>query len=821
MKKNSVFSLSILALTIAQYSLAESSLDQLEEIVVVGQVASLNSSLDRQRNSDAIRSVIHADGIGQLPDHNAAEALQRVTGVSVERDQGEGRFVSVRGIAPDLNAVTINGTLVPAPESDRRAVALDVLPSELVQSLSVVKSLTPDLDANSLGGTVEVESLSAFDHKGMFASLSAELQYDDNTAENSGKVSGAASNIFSVGRGADNLGVAVAASWQDRKFGSDNIETGGAWALDDDEARLEELEQRRYIISRERIGLGVNIDFHPNDNTKTYLRTLYSKYADSEVREGLAVEFEDALLLGERADGEAIRSLKSRTDTQTIASIVLGGETRLGEWLYSIQAGFSAATEKDPGGIAGAIFEGEFQELGFASNIQPSILGASYVFDLANYQLEEVEWERVSAKDEDKNIRFDISRDYAFQDVSGTVKFGAKSSQRDKSNRVDVWVYEDFTETAGSFFQQGTVDYAYGNFGQGLNVSAIKAQVKQLDASEYWDEEESRINNFTMTEDITSAYVMNSLDLAALRVIAGVRYEGTEFSAAGTGLRDDEFETSFAENDYQHWLPSLHARYSLGEDTYIRAAWTNSVVRPTFFQTAPGFAIDGEEAEFGNTQLKPLESSNLDLGIEHYTESTGVISAFLFHKNIKNFIYQTDVSGSGIWQDFDEAITYVNGDDASVYGLELNYSQNLNFLPAPWNGLVVGANATFSHTNATIRTHDEARDIDFPNQSDQVGNISLGWENDRFSLRIAANHKSEYLYEVGAIDEPQADIYVAPQTFVDLKARYFIQPNLQVTVEATNITDEVYYAYSGVRSRNAQLESYGPSFKVGLTLTQF
>ena len=112
--------------------------------------------------------MVHADGIGQLPDDNAAEALQRIPGVSTERDQGEGRFVSVRGLGADLNAVTINGTLVPAPESDRRGVALDVLPSELVQSLAVVKTLTPDMDANSLGGTVQVESLSAFDHDGLF-----------------------------------------------------------------------------------------------------------------------------------------------------------------------------------------------------------------------------------------------------------------------------------------------------------------------------------------------------------------------------------------------------------------------------------------------------------------------------------------------------------------------------------------------------------------------------------------------------------------------------------------------------------------------------
>ena len=200
----------------------------MEHVEVIGQAVSIDEALKDQRSSEQRQSVVHADGIGQLPDDNAAEALQRIPGISVERDQGGRRFVSVRGIAPDLNSVTINGTLVPSPESKRRAVALDVLPSELVQSLSVVKTLTPDMDANSLGGTIEVESLSAFDHDGLFYSISGEGSYDENVEKTSPKFSGAISNRFSLSDGVDNFGVAAALSWQERKFGSDNVEEPAA-----------------------------------------------------------------------------------------------------------------------------------------------------------------------------------------------------------------------------------------------------------------------------------------------------------------------------------------------------------------------------------------------------------------------------------------------------------------------------------------------------------------------------------------------------------------------------------------------------------------
>ena len=133
------FTLTALAMAIASERLsAAETVANTEHVEVVGQAASIDQALKEQRSSDSIKSVVHADGVAQLPDENVAEAVQRLPGVSVERDQGEGRFVSVRGLGPDLNSVTINGTLVPSPESERRAVALDVLPSELVQSLSLI-----------------------------------------------------------------------------------------------------------------------------------------------------------------------------------------------------------------------------------------------------------------------------------------------------------------------------------------------------------------------------------------------------------------------------------------------------------------------------------------------------------------------------------------------------------------------------------------------------------------------------------------------------------------------------------------------------------
>lgn len=830
------FTLTALTLAIVSERLsAADAVANTEHVQVVGQAASIDQALKEQRSSDSIKSVVHADGMAQLPDENVAEAVQRLPGVSVERDQGEGRFVSVRGLGPDLNSVTINGTLVPSPESERRAVALDVLPSELVQSLSVIKTLTPDMDANSLGGTVDVKSLSAFDHKGLFYTGSTEASYDKNTHQTSPKFSGAASNRFSLGDGIDNFGVAAALSWQKRDFGSDNVETGGAWDFEQG-ARLEEFEQRDYDISRERAGGGLNFDYKPDDLSSYYLRTLYSRYKDSETRNAASFEFADPQAAGEAGDAEGSRHLKQREETQEIQSYVLGGERMFGLWTLSSQAGYSRSSEDSPGHIAGAAFTGidDFADSGFYDNDKPRPIVGQAFYNPSNFSLDQVDWEKQNTTDTEKNLRLDLARDYDLSGYASQVKFGGKVSRRNKDNDLDAWAYEDFDDLGFSDdqlnlsgFQKGSVDYRLGQFGPGISGSAIKQLLGGLNQADFYDETESRVNDFKISEDINAGYLMNTVDIDDWRFIAGMRYEGTEFEAKGTGATDGEFQATDTKRRYHHWLPGLHARYQLDKNTQVRAAWTKAVVRPTFGQLAPGFVIDDDEATFGNPELKPLESSNLDLGIEHFMGRAGTVSAFVFYKDIKNFVYNTDLAGTGAWADFAEAHTFANGDSAKLYGLELAYSQKFDWLPAPWNGVLIGANTTFSRSDAEIEGFDAAsgvnrtRSIDLPNQSDTVGNLMLGWEDDTLSLRLSANYKSDYLYELASINDKAHDSHVDAQTFVDFSARYSLSKNLQVSFEAQNLTDESYFVYTGHRAYNGQFEEYGPTYKLGLTFTHF
>jgi TonB-dependent receptor len=806
-----------------------------ENVIVIGQAAGINKSLNKQRSADNILTAVSADAIGQFPDTNVSESLQRLPGLSIERDQGEGRYVRVRGMGPDYNAVTINGVGVPGPDADRRAVALDVIPSDLLENLTVTKSLTPDMDANSLGGSIDVQSLSAFDRDGFFYQLTAEGSYDENTEETSPKVAATASNQFSLGGDENNVGVAFGVSSFKREFGSDNVETGGAWDFEDGEARLEEMEQRDYRITRERSGVTLNLDYKPSDDTDLYWRNLYSEYTDSEIRLANVIEFEDALAEGDTGAAEVQRELKDRTETQKILSTSLGGQTRLDKWTVDYRVAYSKSSEDEPQNVAGAVFKidddviaDEAFDLSYTNTGKILISAPAEYYQSASYKLDEVELGSTNTNDESTAINMDFTRDLELAGNSAQLKFGVKHAEREKDNNVDIWIAEDFTgDTSLTEFSGSEVDYQMGQFGSTINAAQVKSAIE--DAEE--DEVESSIGDYLITEDTSAAYVMGRVDINDWRILTGVRYENTDFTAQGN-LYDGENEELNAqsfENSDDYFLPALHIRYSISDKTQVRAAWTNSVVRPGFAQLSPGRLIeedDGDiEAEFGNPGLKSLESSNIDFGIEHYPGVASVISAFAFYKAIDNFVYQTDLGGKAGYEDFDKAVTFVNGDKADILGLELAASKQFTSLPSPWDGLLIGGNATFVDSTAEIGGYDDgefiARDIPMPSQSDTSANFMIGYESDKISMRLSANYKSNYLLEVLEPMEADYDAYVDDQMQLDFSLRYYLTESIKLHFEALNLTDEVYYSYVKDTQYNAQYESYGATYKLGITFMQF
>lgn len=798
-------------------------------VVITGQRAVLARSIAAQDKADNIINVLSSDDIGNLPDKNAAEALARLPGVSVQRDQGEGRYITVRGLGPDLNAVAINGALVPSPEAGRRAVALDVLPSGLIRSLEVSKTLTPEQDASSLGGAVEVKTLSAFDLPGSLLTVNAAASHDQNT----GKNSPSAGMLWASRCGDGRFGVAVGLSGEKRKFGSDNVETGGAW----DGERLSGFELRDYLPVRERRAAALNLDFRPAAGNSWFLRSFLSRFSDDEVRDRLTISNVSggALAEGVPASGRLERRIRQRKYTQEIQSAVFGTQQRFGAWQLDLQAGRSTADEDTPEALNDGRFRGtaNFKDISFTNSERPTLKAPATAFDPASYSLNAITLQQRYSKDAEHHFKFDLGHEFALGEMRSNMKFGAKASRREKTNDTNQWSYGSKavpgTLSMASFVQDHQLDYPFGVVGAALNPAAIRARVAGLDRNAARLATESAINDFTLNEDIDSAYFQDTLSQGDWRLLAGVRAERTAFDAAGVRTSGSSVTPLQRSRSYTNWLPSLQLRHDLDRETSLRAAWTNSVVRANFSQLAPGIALaSATEATIGNPDLNPLKSHNLDIGVERVIGNDGAVSAYLFYKDIKDFTYTTNLAGSGPWTGYTSATTYANGDTARVQGIELSWQQPLRMLPSPFNGLLVGVNGALTDSRANIARFDAkaggmaGRRISMPGQSDRVMNLMLGYEAGPVSTRIALNYKSPYLLEMGSdILNSSQDRIVDTQKQVDFSLSWQLSKGVQLSFDVANLNNEKYYVYQGVKAHNAQFEQYGRTYKLGLKASVF
>jgi len=820
----------------------------IENMLIVGQSAFVNRAINQMRSADSLKSIITSDAIGQLPDENVSEALQRVPGVFIERDQGEGRYVGIRGIDSNLNLSSINGVAIASPEGGRRSVALDVIPSDLVESIEVSKTLNADMDGQAIGGAINIKSLTAFDRDGLFYKVSANTNYSDLQDENGYKISGSLTNIFELGGG--ELGVAMAFSSQERKFGSENLETDGGWeenfeyeneADDDVETGFlghEEVEARDYAVTRERDGFALNLDYRASEDTLIYSRYLYSQFGDQEYRNRFEYKLDkgDNILDGDISDTSLIRrntevqrELKDRFEEQEIHSLLLGAETQISNWKLEGKVGFSEASEDEPNRVDSG-FENDSDlaqvDAGYLSiGETPELFLNEAGLTPSNYIFKEIVVENNSAEDEMLTFNFDARYDLSFGNNPGFIKFGVALRNREKTNDGDAVVYEgDFLEENYTWadFTGSDVDYSLSNLGPAIDPQTIRAFLSaNIDTLEVNEEDTAlaALNDYSIEEDVSAAYIMSQVDINDLRLTYGVRVEKTELTAIGTAIIEGEIENADdaapfvngrkVEKDYTHVLPSINARYNMGEDKVLRASYFQSIGRPSFGELNPTFESEIDDNEFkaeevGNPELDPFESQNLDVSFDYYPGGIGVISVGAFYKDISNFVFLADITDSVDLSQFIPAEALAE----SILGLELAYTKAFE------NGILLQFNTTLSDSEGDYPGREDD-DLSLVNQSDVVSNIVLGYENDALSLRLSTARSSKRLISVSS--DSFNDLYEDAHTQVDFSSKYEFSDNLQVFFNAKNLTDEPFYAYRGTESRNGQYEEYGMSFELGLT----
>ena len=274
-------------------------------------------------------------------------------------------------------------------------------------------------------------------------------------------------------------------------------------------------------------------------------------------------------------------------------------------------------------------------------------------------------------------------------------------------------------------------------------------------------------------------------------------------------------------DSYINVLPGLHLKYDFNKTTILRAAWTNTLARPNYFDLVPYREINREDNEIaiGNPELTPTTSMNFDLMFEKYFETIGIVSAGVFYKDIKDFIVtetREDYLFDGTtWDTYSHPI---NGGNATIFGFEAAAQRQLDFLPGFWKGFGVYANYTYTTSSVSDFQIEgrEDEDISLPGTAEHTLNGSLSYDSKRFSFRASVNYTTDFVDEFG--EEAFYDRYYDKAIYLDINANYASTPKFRVYVEANNLLNTPLYYYQGISSRVMQAEYYNARFQLGLKM---
>ncbi|MGX1024310.1 TonB-dependent receptor [Psychroflexus sp. MBR-150] len=835
-----------------------------------------------QKNAPAIMNVISSDVIGKLPDRNAAEAVQRIPGVSIERDHGEGRYVSVRGAPLKWNSNLINGNRLPSSlgTSDGigsdRSVPLDIFPSELIQFVQLSKAITPDMEGDAIGGSVNFITRTAPLKETLIVNAAGggnnqAKDYTYNAAVTYGN------KFFD-----DKLGIIVSGSIWDRAWGTDNYEVIYNAELEDpiQQFSLAELELRDYLGRRRTWGLNFGAEYNFDFNNKIFLRTINTSFQDDEKSRESLFDF--------NANSYTMRTRKAVWGTD-LSGGELGGDHYLTQKLRLRWKGATYTNKFDLSNtprvndlvdpaLLFAIFVQSDMNFGGraadgykyldidapqgsqgdpADNIQPNPGNPISADELLLSQLLNLQ-QRSKETDYVGQVDFDYEVNNRLK-----LKFGGKArfKTRTEGAPLNIWIpgaavgapvqpffLSDFDRESSFPFNGGYLSEIPGNYDNLLMPHITQGQLRDL----YSENSLSELNAIRITQDennpssagsyfsgdenVYAGYIMATYELTdKMTLIGGFRNEYTSIDYTGNKViesdnADPVIEKTSESKSNNAFLPMFHVKYALNDNSNLRLAYTRTLARPDFGSLNPGVSQNSvfRTINRGNPDLKPTFSDNFDLLFEHYFDNVGFVSGGVFYKSITD-----DIFASTGQETIDGVIYNVteprNLEDGYLFGFEVGLSKRLDFLPGFLSGFGVEANYTYtdSEVNIPIFNVDENNNIvretikqPLQNQSEHLFNASIFYEKYGFMFRAAANFKGKNIVEFSEFG-PEHNRWYDDNLTVDLSASYSFNKKLKLFMEVNNITNEPLRYFHGVEGRPEQVEYYSIRGQLGISYSIF
>jgi len=839
----------------------EADASAVDEIVVTSYGKSLQAAAALKRSAAYGLDAINAEDIGKFPTRNAAEALQLVTGVTIDRQRGAGLYVSVRGLGPQFQYVELNGRSIAVNElienggAKGRQFRFEVLPSELISQIEVVKTPTADMDEGALGGNINIKTFKPLS-VGQKAAFSLRETYGDVRK----KADPSASGLLSWTSADNTLGLLASGLYDERHVRNDRLYQVG-WNLNKFKPVLGDNfytpSRTRPTIETEHRKLysgAVTGQWRPNSDFQTDIDVLVTRLDVDYDEFGLDIYPDDPgtafvagsqKVVGDTVVGGTINNVRWMASRETslnrhdLTAVGLKQAWTPGAWAFNAEYAFSRARSYHPDGQATkrnrmAFFGPLTYDFSRGYKSIPQLTTTVDYTNPANFVGQAFDYTWKDSRDTDETIRLDGGR--TFDGWLTKIAFGAERHNIRRDYRRRDWVlngalnvpvstlgsayyeslpYSGFLKDFDGATPRNWVTPTTTAFYNSLFTPAVAAQpLSAADAR----------NSFVVDQDITSGYARADFAFATALPISGnvgVRYARTEQVASGTLTSTDTNNNPVLTpvsypQDYGNWLPSLNVKIELRDDLIGRFAASRVINRPNITDIAPRITVsrDSPNASGGNPDLKPFLADQLDASLEWYPAPTTALTGAVFYKKMNGYITQQNTTIQVPGRGDILLATSVNGGDAKLTGVELAYNQSLAFLPGPFDGLGVQASLTVVDSKANYFAGNRAIKDSLIGLSKTSYNLVGYYEKGPLAARLGWFWRSRYLSGTGSVTT--AESYIDAYGSLDGSISYDLTQNYALTLEGSNLTDEIRYVYGKTKDQPMEIYHWGRT--VSLTL---
>jgi TonB-dependent receptor len=835
------------------------------EIVVTGVRASVQNAERRKRDASSIVDSIVAEDIGKLPDNNVAEALQRVSGVQITRDSGQGTGIAIRGLSQVQTL--LDGRQVFTGSS--RSLSVADIPAELIAGIDVHKTVEPQLIEGGLGGTVDIRTRHPLDFDGLEVSGTVRGEYSDMRDKVKPYVSGLISDRWSTGIG--EVGALVSASYQDFVYRADRNATGtylertdlydrdgdGVFPDDPDDLIVSptDVGERYTYGERKRLGVNGSLQWKPSDNLEFHLDGIYTHYDGAEnnqliyARTGTSgLRDSDAVAVGPfdfAKDGLTVArgtwenalinpSTYINNGKSETYQIALGGKwTGTNAWL-SGEVSYNKSTS-----------QGSFGELMTRANATRYSADLTHELprisiegfdpnDLGAYTLQQLGYSDSHDAGREWAGRVDAHFDVADEGLTA-IQFGVRYADRSARSRSrDQTLHFEDGVAASDYADlfQLTDDDLFGNDALGKTLGVRQwitprpdiygdplALRQQLGFSDPLPEY-SPLNRYRFSETTLAGYMRAdfAFGLAGLPVDGnvGIRVIRTDDIGRSAVTAPDGGTAPLTQsNSYVSALPSANVRFKFTPNLFLRLAASKSLTRPSFGSLNPALHLDYSflTGSAGNPGLEPLRADQYDASLEWYVPGGGLLYGAVFYKKVDGFVQNI------IAPEVHEGQTFLvsrprNGEDGKIKGFEIGAQKFFDFLPAPFDGFGVQANYTYVDSKAPSGIVGQT--VPLENLSKNSYNLIGLYEKYGLSVRVAYNWRSAYVNTTGGGQAGGLPIYTAAIPQLDASVNYDLTDHITLTADAQGLTRHNFIDYYGYTYRPKANKIYDRRFQFGV-----